>query len=338
MLEIINKTPFEVAIAPGMDKEGYDYAVVAVKGTFDIKHNEDAQTVSETQVPIKWASEYYGEPGKSSVKYEMDTCLTKKGTDVVLIGHAYAQGKPTKAVDVGIQAGSLRKILRVFGDRRWYKAVGFWRSTDPIPFDRMPLVYERAFGGVDDSHANPAKHSLEQRNPAGTGFAVSGSKERLEGLPLPNLEDPGALIESWNDKPTPAGLGFIGHGWLPRAKYAGTYDDRWREERCPLLPEDFDEFFFNGASPDLIASEYFQGGESIRMINVTPEGEFIFKLPRLDFDITVWIKGQEKNHHPNLDTVIIEPDEHRVILVWRATVPCFREFLHVDRVQVTEKT
>jgi hypothetical protein len=37
-----------------------------------------------------------------------------------------------------------------------------------------------------------------------------------------------------------------------------------------------------------------------------------------------------------LDTVVIEPDEGRVMLTWHSTVPCPREFVYVDCVIVTE--
>lgn len=337
MLEISNRTPFEVGVYPGMDKNAYDYAAVVVKGTFDVKNHQDQLPVSQEQAPITEADECSGEPGASSVKYESDTCYTKKGTDVVLVGHAYAKGGSARVVDVSLKAGHLSKTVRVFGDRMWCRALGAWRSTDPRPFDTMPLVYERAFGGEDKAHPNPSKHGLEQRNPVGTGFAVSGRAERLEELRLPNLEDPAELIRGWGDEPRPAGFGFIGRNWVPRTEYAGTYDEAWQKDRCPLLPDDFDEFFFNGAHPDLISKQHFKGGESVQVVNASKDGDLSFNLPKRSFDVTVWIKGEETAHSPNLDTVIIEPDDHRVILVWRATVPCFRLFRCIDRVRVKER-
>jgi len=338
MLDIRNNTPFNVAIAPGIGKDGRDYAAVVIKGTFDIENQQANLPVSEIQAPINYTDEYYGEPETSSMKYELDTFLTKKGTDVVLNGHAYPDKQGGKTVDVGLLVGPVRKVVRVVGDRVWYKVLGAWKATDPQPFDRMPLMYERAFGGRDETHEDPAKHSFEPRNPVGTGFAVHGRKEQLEGMHIPNLEDPLKPIKSWRDKPQPAGFGFIGRHWAPRINYAGTYDEKWQEERCPFLPDDFDEFFYNGATPDLIARKYLQGGEDVKVLNASPDGNLVFKLPRRAFDITAWIKGEQSSHDSCLDTVVIEPDERRVILVWRSTIPCFREFLYIDRVQVEEKS
>src|SRR5262245_60706553 len=50
----------------------------------------------------------------------------------------------------------------------------------------------------------------------------------------------------------PFGFGFFPKNRPPRLGYAGTYDAKWTESRCPLLPEDFDDRFFQAAFPGLI--------------------------------------------------------------------------------------
>ena len=106
MLEIRNQTPFEVGIIPCLDKEGYDYVAIAIKGTFEIGKGNDSLPVSDAQIPLVWGDEFYGEPGVSSVKYESDTCQSKGGTDVIMKGHAYAKGGGRSVeVDVQLQVG-----------------------------------------------------------------------------------------------------------------------------------------------------------------------------------------------------------------------------------------
>jgi hypothetical protein len=336
MLEIQNRTSFEAAVVPSQNKEGYDYAVITVKGTFEIGKNAKDLPIAEAQAPIVWSDEHYGEPGQSSVKYESDIFPSKKGTDVILLGHAYASKKSDKWVDVGLQIGTLSKNVRVFGNRYWHRSVVSWGWSEPAPFERIPLMYEKAFGGMDTSDPNPGKHGYEKRNPVGTGFNLSGIKERLEGLPFPNLEDPQELICSWKDRPSPAGFGFIGRNWEPRVNYAGTYDESWQKKRCPLLPEDFDERYYNGASPGLIGNPSLKAGAAVQITNAFKTGVLAFNLPKRSIDATVWIKGKETVHTLTMDTVIIEPDEMRILLVWRATVPCFRQFLYIDRVRIKE--
>src|SRR5437763_15597642 len=100
----------------------------------------------------------------------------------------------------------------------------------------MPLVYERAFGGADLPHKKQSAWGFEARNPVGRGLVSNPGREDLAEVPLPNVEDPSALITRYQDRPAPAGFGFIAPGWEPRKKYAGTYDDAWLSGRCPLLP------------------------------------------------------------------------------------------------------
>jgi len=214
--------------------------------------------------------------------------------------------------------------------------MGFWKQTEPEPFESMPLVWERAFGGADTADEDPEKHDYEKRNPVGTGFVAAAKKERLEGLALPNLEDPEAAITSWKDRPAPAGFGFVGRGWEPRLGHAGTYDEAWQQNRCPLLPEDFDERYFNGGSPGLIASPHLEGGERVRLAGASPDGVLGFTLPVRDLEVELWRKGRKEAGRPVLDTVVIEPDAGRVMLTWRATVACPREFVYLDCVIVTE--
>lgn len=337
MLEIINKTPFQVALIPCMDRDGYDKAAVVIKGTFALQQGAEIPPLSEVPVPIVWADEFYGEPGTSSVKYESDTAMVKTATDVILVGHAYTHRGRQSSVDVELQVGPLRKRIRVFGDRRWERSLGGWRVTDPEPFERMPLVYERAFGGSDQSDSDPAKHDFERRNPVGTGFTLDAPKDQIKGRTLPNLEDPANLINSWKDRPRPAGVGYIGRNWVPRITYAGTYDETWQRDRCPLLPTDFENRYFQGASPEMSASPYLSGGEAVNLENVSPKGNIRFRLPRRSLSVCVRIQGMETTAEPVLDTVVLEPDESRVTLTWRLTIPCPRKFLYIESLRVSER-
>ena len=336
MLQVNNRTAFEVGVFPGRDKEHYDDATVLVKATFALEPDAESLAIAAKQAPIVYGEEFYGEPDSSSIRYESDYCPAKCGTDVVLIGHAYAPAGGASRVDVTLAAGPLRKTVAVFGNRVWQRSGDGWRAADPKPFERMPLVYERAFGGADRSDPDPAKHAFELRNPLGVGFSRE-SGGSIEGGVLPNLEDPAALLARPGDAPAPAGFGFIGRSWQPRLGFIGTYDERWRAERCPLLPDDFDLRFHNGAHPDLIAPEHFSGGEAVLVQGASPDGEIRFALPRLPLAVIVTTRGTPVRHAPRLDTVVIEPDERRVSLCFRTTFRCPRSFLFIDEITVREE-
>jgi hypothetical protein len=339
MLEIDNRTPFLAGISPWMDKHGVDGASIAVKGTFDIVSGATALPVSSAQVPLWTGDQHWGEPATSSIHYVSDLSPAKMGTDVALLGHAYAKRGRARVSDVALQVGQLRKVVRVFGERRWVHVMLEWTPSDPpAEFERIPLVWERAFGGRDDSDPHQKKRDFDRRNPVGTGFSSSGSKARLEGLALPNLEDPRSPIKKWKDTPPPACFGFVCPQWMPRSRFSGTYDTAWEIARMPHLPSDYDERYHNAASPDLIATPHLVGGEKVLVVGASADGDLTFFLPKAKISVTVWMRGQKSVIDPVLDTVVIEPDDKRISLTWRASLPCPRRFLQIEAVVVDLRT
>src|SRR5262249_53946477 len=159
----------------------------------------------------------------------------------------------------------------------------------------------------------------------------------LEGKPLPNVEDPGALLTEPGVATTPAGFGFVAPGWQPRARHAGTLDDAWPATRAPLLPLDFDARFFHAAAPGLTSAHRFQGGEAVIISQVTQAGAPIaFEVPRRRFTAHVKMWEKTTGHDLELDTLLIEPEAGRVALTYRALVPCPRAFLAIDKVRIAE--
>ncbi len=330
MLQLKNDSPFAPSIALFPDEKGIDTLYVAVKATF---HLGDRLEIAEEQVPPVMADEYWGEPGVSSLKYASDLHLCKPATDVVLVGQAWApEGKPVAQLDMGIAVADRRKLVRVFGDRVWRnngKAI-----SPPEPFESVPLVYERAYGGVHQREDDGDKILGEERNPIGCGFRGERNAGEADGLPLPNIEDPQNLIERWGDQATPQGFGFVAPYWLPRRDFAGTYDDSWQKTRAPYLPEDFDSRFFNTAHPDLILDGYLKGGEPIQVVGASPKGRLRFRVPVCRFDMKVRVAGRTEDLPINLETVLIEPDEERLCLTWRGALPCDKKALKVEEIAV----
>jgi hypothetical protein len=275
--------------------------------------------VEDNPVPVNVAGEYRGEPLESSYVYEPEIAPSKVGTDVVLIGSAFGRGG--SCVDVTILVGTLRKTVRVFGDRFWYRSLTGIERTEPAFFDKIPLTYERAFGGWDRSHPDPKKHGFEPRNPVGIGFRLRGGRFE-EGVRLPNLEDPRQLISNYGDTPPPAGFGFTSPDWQPRASFAGTYDDQWMKERMPLLPKDFDRRFFSAASAGLTASGYLNGDEAVSIENASPQRILSFNLPGVPPPKCRVKLTQRRDAEISmlLDTVIINTDKDLLLLLWRGNL------------------
>lgn len=334
MWELVNRTSFAAERTFARDRNGAEVFLVAVKGTF-VLGSDGMLARADVQEPVLPAPVYSGEPGTSSLLYETDLVLGKPATDVLVHGHAYAlSGKAAPAVEVSLRVGPIFKRIVAVGDRTWEKRLAGLTLSDPAPFERMPLVYERAFGGSIPAGAGP-RVEREARNPVGTGLVLSASE--AAGKRAPNLEHPGDVLHTWDQRPRPAGLGPIARDWSPRVELAGTYDAQWERDRMPLPPLDFDDRFYQCAPEDQQVPGYLRGGEAVELRGMTPGGLLRFTLPRVDLGFTTSIGGEKRGHEANLHTVIIEPDQLRVILVWHTAMPCHHSLYTLRRTVVFEK-
>jgi hypothetical protein len=256
----------------------------------------------------------------------------------------------------------LEKKLLVTGLRCWERRLlGKWTlNSPPTPISSLPLRYEYAFGGecridLDDPGGNqvkeeyrlspeqrdlhpdgpaiaPIAHTVCELNPLGMGFAegwyLKATKSKT--IPAPQIDDPLQPVTAFGKTYPPQGFGVIAKAWKQRLELAGTYDDAWLETRWPDLPEDFDSSFWNGANPDMQVP-YLHGDEEVVLSNLTPGGSLIFRLPGHQpvCNIT-FVSGRILPVPANLDTLIIEPDESKATLVWRAAIATSQDIAFIE--------
>ncbi len=331
-MEIRNKTPLVAGMSVQLDKEAAEQLVVAVRGTWSISERGQLSLLREPP-PLLVADVHWGEPGLSSVRYEADLGQMKPATDVALVGSAVAPGGRAKKLAVSFRAGPLRRSAVVRGERKWRFALLWWWFKSPAKaFARVPLQWELAAGGSDMSPKNEKHHSLDLLNPVGRGFRARGSKLARAGSLLPQIEMPGG--PKLAGRRLPGGFGFIGGHWLPRRKFSGTYDKAWMEDRCPLLPLDFDERFHNSAAPGLTAKGYFKGGEPIEVTGCTRGGKLAFRLPTLLPEVTATLEGAPETIAMSLNTVTVDTDEMQLHLLWRGRLHVHKRFMKLERVNV----
>jgi len=334
MWTLDNRTPFAAERSWVRDRDGGEIWLVAVKGTYNID-SHGATSLADEQVKVFLTPQYSGEPGKSGLLYDSDLPRTKVTTDIILNGSAYApRGRATMVVEVGLRVGGTTKSLRVVGDRVWKAGLfGPWLSLPATPFVKVPIVYERAFGGEDLTSKQPA---WDRRNPLGTGFA--SKRGNLVGKRAPNIYATGSGSPSWFRRPRPAGFGAVASHWSPRVELAGTCDEKWEAERAPLLPEDFDDRFYQCAPPDQQTAQFLKGGEEVELRNLTPSGHLLFALPRVILGFETDFGSETVKHRTNLHTVILEPDVPRVLMVWHSALPCHPRVTKLRRTRIIEKT
>lgn len=287
---------------------------------------------------VRAADVPWGAPEKSSVRYPSDLCLSKPGTDVIVVAKAVSPGeRPVPWFDAGVRVGALEKTIRVFGLRVWEdRGAGL---SAPRPTTGMEVRYDYAWGGADFS--DPMKPVEEPRNPVGLG--VARDPAALTHQIGPFIEDPRQLLQTARTAPPPAGLGAIGRHWHPRRQLAGTFDAAWLEQRAPLLPADHDERSNHCASPGLVASPPLAGGEECALTGLTPGGGSVaLRLPKIRVTIAVTTGDRVDVRTPHLDTVLFDaleapaPADVVVELVWRGIFPAPRRMKDI-RIAVTEE-
>ncbi len=322
MLQIDNQTPFYAVLSVLPDRNAIETLHVILKATLVLRPR---LALAAAQLPVTLADEYYGDPTDSSLKAVSEIHIGKPGTDVLLVGRAWApQGQAVHQTLVRVVAAERHKSVRVVGDRVWQSD---GTATAPEPFEAMPLVWERAFGG---SHSFEERTLAEERNPIGVGFAGRRGAQELAGHPVPNLENPGEPLERQGQSHTPVCFAPTAPQWLPRRAFAGTYDEIWQRRRAPYLPVDFDPRFLQCAAPELAFDRYLQGGEPIEVHGASPEGPIAFPIPAASLQVAVKVAGSLEHPPVNLETVLLEPDETRVSLTWRAAVACERTVRRVE--------
>ncbi|WP_437566365.1 DUF2169 family type VI secretion system accessory protein [Sorangium sp. So ce542] len=318
---IDNRTPFAFEPVYLTDEEARPLLVTVIRATYNIVGRR--LEIAEKQAPVCVAGELWGDDAAtSSWKLEPEMAFVKPATDVVLIGHAYAPRAGITEMDVGFQVGSVSRSARVVGDRVWVSRGGEVVMSRPKPFERMPLTWERAFGGWDPTAGTPERPEYEPRNPVGMGFrSRSGSFQ--EGVRLPNIEDPANPIRSWGQVVAPVGFGFTAANWHPRVLLGGTYDEAWMKEQMPLLPRDFDRRFFNAAAPGLVAPGFLRGDEQVAVAGASRFGSLSLRLPGAPRPVcrVVIARREDAIVETRLDTVVVNTDEDRVYLTWRGHVP-----------------
>jgi uncharacterized protein YjbI with pentapeptide repeats len=285
---------------------------VVAKATCDLVDGEPARVRDEAELPAPAVFE--SDSPQASLRYASDYAVKKERADVTLVGHAHAPGGAAQRMEVGLSFGAgdarIARRMAVIADRAW--------GAEPTTsFSRMPLTWERAFGGPE-LEANPVGRGLR-------GGQVTTADGVIDGaLVMPNLEDPNRLLVDRGDRPSPMCFAPISPSWRPRAAKMGTFDETWAKTRAPYLPADLDPAFFQ-AAPAAQQIPFPRGDEPFELVGVL-EGKpkLSGSLPGIRarcFAKMAAEAGGAFNEIPmQLDTIAFDTDEEVVHLVWRGVM------------------
>jgi hypothetical protein len=340
-VQLNNATKLLAAYTLGVEPSGRESLVVVVKGTYTLPSGGGPPHLADEQLPLVMADTFTGEPGFSAPVLEADFAPRKPKCDVLLCGTAFAPGgRPVERVTVGIRIGQWRKALAVVGDRRWtttLSGLGI-SATSAGPFVQQPVSYDVAFGGVDTTHTDPARHLAYPSNPVGRGWHPGPDAKSIDGLPLPNTEELDQSTLTPNGNYAPMAFGPVGRGWASRLPLAGTYDQDWIDNVFPFLPSDFREAYYQAAPPDQ-QIPYPVGPQDVTLLNLTPSGRLDFRLPDSEIPVVFFHRdGGHREFVAPLDTITFLPDQNVLTMVWRASVPLRRTVLEVADIVVGKMT
>ncbi|MCA9151039.1 MAG: DUF2169 domain-containing protein [Planctomycetales bacterium] len=325
---IQNATPFAVGELLWQAPDGHWKWTIVCKGTWTYAANGDVAPAKVGE-PI-WADDCVCEQ-TGEVLRETDLVPFKPRADVIVIGQAYAdRGVPCVERDLRLSVGSVTSRLRAIGDRCWKfasRAQLVPALSAAQPWTTIPLSYRRAFGGID-----PAAGRYCESNPDGAGFIGALSPQSVHERKLPNFEDPLQLIVSWESKPQPVGWGYYPRNAAPRLdgfrKYTEAIAGGSASRHGAIATYDA----FNAAHPLLQQDHYFRGGERVEMVGVSPRGQERFTLPRVAPTLTLqgsdhdrssptfWRPDGKSDTRMSLDTLILLPDRHQFVLMWRSVI------------------
>ncbi|MDR3497234.1 MAG: DUF2169 domain-containing protein [Ancalomicrobiaceae bacterium] len=238
--------------------------IVTVTGLFDLAASDADRFETEQSM---WAMTSEVMP-KGRV---LDICMPKPTAEILVGGYAAApRGETAERLLLEWRIGDVHKRLLVTGDRWWQATGGSYVPTAPIPFAKMPLTPERAYGGSGNA-VNP------------DGIGANAVTVTLSGTPapLPNLEVPELAIRAIADVPPTAEFGPMSLEDPRRLKFAGTYDKHWLNTLAPGLASDLDPRLFLFAPEDQRLAGFLTPGEPFALRNFSADHEIISgRLPQ----------------------------------------------------------
>lgn len=309
-----NNTPFQALDIPLLHPNGSMVVVAVLKAAFRVLPNHEV-VPEEAHPPVRVNDELYDpEAPESSIRLPTDVCVQKVGTDVIVVGDAISP-RPVKMMDLSVKVRERLVPLRVWGPRVFFRRVVGVEISDPVPFERQPIVYEKAYGGVTEDG-----WLEEKRNRSGVGIA-SSSADLIDKI-APQIEHPDRPHQTADDHHPPVGYGAIRSHWSPRRERFGTFDETWEKTRMPIMPKDFDMRAHNCAHPDLHFEDHLRPGDVVGVSGMSEDGSLAFALPNVvPRFISISDETGRREQEALPDTIIVQPAERRFEVTWRAAVP-----------------
>ena len=325
-MELVNHTPVAAGLRVSTieGSETARHGLLTAKATFTV--GDDGLVALDSQRPFPLFE--LDQPTPFGPLPADDLPRRDRALEVIVVGAVHGQGRTHMTVELTV--GDRRQRLLVFGDRYWTGDRRGAEISEPAPIDRLPLTWDRAFGGsaecwIDEHSILDIEHPMNRH---GRGFETSKlvrdlgkAFESPPGYPhlapdyrrwLPNFEDPRHPIHGWADDPRP-------YCWSTMPTDIGAHvqqvHDRVRDGD-PMGPEDTLAVVYHRAHPDWVIP-IPPSEATVTLKGMTPRGAWSFRLPRLQVfgDYQLGERTGTRELEPHL--LMLLPEQSRFYLVYR---------------------
>ncbi len=305
-MELFNETPYAAKVFSTVLDDSSHLAVVVVKATYRFAPDGTVELDRTSPSPIH-KSISSGELGP----IWPDTFARKEDAEVFVYGRAIARGGlAVRELDVSLQIGDHVVPAKVFGRRTWRRGgLGYTWLAGPDYFHEMPLGWDRAYGGRAPSRGRGVPFP---DNPIGKGFVLD--RDMIDGVELPNIEDPARLIGAWFEQPQP-------FAFAPLPPNSAMVESKERDNPLSSASGSFASTTstLNIAHPRLRIPSLVPGDEIVTQ-HMSPTGyqRFLLRLPAVWVDVR--LGSQRSFLGVRLDTLILHPSEWRYVVVGRRAI------------------
>ncbi len=294
-----------VAVAARRWRHGVESRLSAiVKATFRIDHDRPLELVAPLPLVVK--ERYFEGNPLAGVEHASDVSPFVVQPEIVVVGHATTPNEePRTRLAVRLAVARVTtmlvdKRLEIAGDRE-ERSPG--DATEPRPFTRMPLRFDRALGGAG-----------HRDNPIGIGLVRSADG----ALRWPNVGYEGRATGAG----APASFGAISTLWPARRELRGALGAKDAEYAPEIeFPADFrDEYYQTAPRDQRVAT--FAAGDMIAISGMRAELPTLrFYLPKAQgVAIAEDAQGHQQPIALRLESVHIDVDALTAELVWRGSI------------------
>lgn len=310
-MRFVNNTPLPAAMVPTCEGDDRVTALFLCAVTYRVGERGLLGLAAE-QRPLLLGGD---------LPYPNDAMFRKEAVSVCATGFVYPRDGEARQASGSLRVGTSEAAIAVFGPRVWERGLsGALTPSRPLPFERVAMTWQNAYGGVAEEPASvlvvdgeeaflPAHESAYPLNFDGVGFYTDAA--RALHRPLPQLEHPGQLLRSWDDRPEPVCFAPCPLWSGLRANFVmnGGQIDLARVKRMP------------SRSAPRTTVDQLETGTPISLTGMRPGGRalhFLVPPPPVLVDLTV---GSAAERSPTrIDAIDIDAEAAEVRFLYRAAV------------------